>query len=323
MSHDPIPDLVARVYERHRDCDEGEVATYIPELGKADPDKFGICIVTADGRVYEAGDCDEPFTIQSISKPFVYGLAIEDHGREEVLRRVGVEPTGEAFNSIVLDEATMRPFNPMVNAGAIATSALVAGASPAERVARVLDRFSAAAGRPLSIDEQVYASELATGHRNRAIAHLMLNFGMIPADVDGILDLYFRQCSILVNCRDLATMAATLANIGTNPLTGQDVYRADCVKDVLAVMFTCGMYDFSGEWAFRVGVPAKSGVAGGVLAVVNRQLGIGIWSPRLDARGNSVRGIRACVEIADELGLHAFDVMNFGSTFLRTLVRGE
>jgi glutaminase len=321
MSHDPIPELIARVYARHRDCAEGEVATYIPELGKADPAKFGICVVTAEGRVYEVGDCDEPFTIQSISKPFVYGLALEDHGRDEVLRRVGVEPSGEAFNSIVLDEATRRPFNPMVNAGAIATSALVVGASPRERFARVLERFGAAAGRELSIDESVYASELATGHRNRAIAHLMLNFGMLPGDVDGILDLYFRQCSILVNCRDLAMMGATLANVGTNPRSGTDVFRVDCVKDVLAVMFTCGMYDFSGEWAFRVGVPAKSGVAGGVLAVVNRQLGIGIYSPRLDARGNSVRGIRACVEIADELGLHAFDVMNFGSTFLRTLVR--
>ncbi|MFM8410457.1 MAG: glutaminase A [Alphaproteobacteria bacterium] len=319
----PILQFLDELFSRHRECREGHVATYIPELAKVDPEKFGICVATIDGHVYEVGDSRHPFTIQSISKPFVWGMALEDHEREEVLRRVGVEPTGEAFNSIVLDEATMRPFNPMVNAGAIATSALVRGASPQERVARVLARFGAAAGRELSIDDEVYASELATGHRNRAIAHLMLNFGMIPDDVDGILDLYFRQCSILVNCRDLATMGATLANIGTNPTTGQDVFRADCVKDVLAVMFTCGMYDYSGEWAFRVGVPAKSGVAGGVLAVVNRQLGIGIYSPRLDARGNSVRGIRACVEIADELGLHAFDVMNFGSTFLRSLVRGD
>ena len=319
----PIAELLQRVHERYAGLTEGEVATYIPELGKADPDKIGICIVSTDGQVHEIGDCGETFTIQSISKPFVFGMALEDHGRDATLARVGVEPTGDAFNSIVVDQETMRPFNPMVNAGAIATSALVGGATSEERLARLLAKFGAAAGRELSIDRAVFESERTTGHRNRAIAHLMLNFGMIPDDVDAILDLYFQQCSILVNCRDLATMAATLANVGTNPVTGEDVFRMDCVKDVLAVMFTCGMYDFSGEWAFRVGVPAKSGVAGGVLAVVNRQIGIGIYSPRLDTRGNSHRGIRACIDIADELGLHAFDYMNYGSTFLRTMVRSD
>ena len=316
----PPPDTTGSLH-RHRGLDRGEVATYIPELGKANPDHFGLAIVSVDGRVWEVGDSRQEFTIQSISKPFVFGMALEEHGRAATLARVGVEPTGEAFNAIVLDEATNRPFNPMVNAGAIATTALVTGASPEERRAKLLAKFSAAAGRPLSVDESVFASERATGNRNRAIAYLMLNFGMIPEHVGEVLDLYFQQCSILVSCRDLAVMAATLANVGVNPVTGEDAFEMQYVKDMLAVMFTCGMYDFSGEWAYGVGVPAKSGVAGGVMAVVNRQLGIATYSPRLDARGNSCRGIEACVDIADELGLHVFDLMNLGSQFMQTLVR--
>jgi glutaminase len=315
-----LDQILAPLHERYRTVNDGEVATYIPELAKANPDHFGICLTTLDGTCHAFGDCDQEFTIQSISKPLVYGIALAALGREGVHKKVGVEPTGDAFNAIILDEKTRRPFNPMVNAGAIATAALVPGKTLAERRESVLATFSAAAGRRLSIDEKVYQSELDTGHRNRAIAHLMLNFGMIEGDVTEILDLYFMQCSILVNCRDLAMIGATLANVGTNPVTKEHVFETASVQDVLSVMFTCGMYDYAGEWAVRVGIPAKSGVAGGILAVINRQFGIGTYSPRLDAQGNSLRGIKACADLADELGLHAFNFMNSGSQFMKSVL---
>ena len=315
-----LDQILAPLHQRYRALSEGEVATYIPELAKANPDHFGICLTTLDGTCHAFGDCDQEFTIQSISKPLVYGMALAALGREGVHKNVGVEPTGDAFNAIILDEKTRRPFNPMVNAGAIATAALVPGKTLSERRESVLATFSAAAGRRLSIDQRVYESELETGHRNRAIAHLMLNFGMIEGDVTEILDLYFMQCSILVNCRDLAMIGATLANVGTNPVTKEHVFETASVQDVLSVMFTCGMYDYAGEWAVRVGIPAKSGVAGGILAVINRQFGIGTYSPRLDAQGNSLRGIKACADLADELGLHAFNFMNSGSQFMKSVL---
>lgn len=315
-----LQELIEVLHDKYAPRNDGEVATYIPELGKADPEHFGICLATADGRVFETGDYNRLFTIQSISKPFTFGMALEVHGQEKVTRHVGVEPSGDAFNSIELEKGTNRPYNPMVNAGAITVSALLYEHYGDEALEQMLARFSAAAGRPLAVDEDVYASESRTGHRNRAIAHLLLNFGMVHEKVEPALDLYFKQCSILVNCHDLAVMAATLSNLGKNPLTGEEVYDIDCVKDMLSIMFTCGMYDYSGEWAYKVGVPAKSGVAGGVMAVVNRQLGVATYSPRLDARGNSCRGIDVCVDLAKELGLHAFDCMNVGSSYLKAIL---
>jgi glutaminase len=312
--------LLQRLHDRYAGLSDGEVATYIPELGKADPDDFGICVASADGRVFEVGDARKTFTMQSISKPIVYGIAIEELGAEAVSRLVDVEPTGDAFNAIELQRGTNRPSNPMVNAGAIAISGALQARFGAGAFELVLDRLSEAAGRRLQIDEAVYRSESRTGHRNRAIGHLLLNFGRVEDDVEAALDLYFRQCSILVTCHDLAMMASTLANMGQNPLTGREVFDIRCVKDMLSIMFTCGMYDYSGQWAYRVGVPAKSGVSGGVMAVVNRQLGVATYSPRLDARGNSRRGIEVCVELADELGLHAFDCMNYGSSFLKAVL---
>jgi len=294
----------------------GHVATYIPELGKANPDNFGICLVTADGRIFEVGNCDTPFTIQSISKPFNFGLAIEHLGHDKVFQHVGVEPSGDTFNSIELQRGSNRPFNPMINTGAITVTALLHAHFGDSTMDTIVDRFSAAAGRTLDIDETVYRSESRTGHRNRAIAHLLLNFGMVHEEVEAALELYFRQCSILVTCRDLAVMAATLSNMGRNPITGQQVYEIRCVKDMLSIMFTCGMYDYSGQWAYQVGVPAKSGVSGGVISVVNRQLGIATYSPRLDSYGNSIRGIEVCRELAARLGLHAFDFTNVGSGYL-------
>ncbi|NBT49479.1 MAG: glutaminase A [Bacteroidetes bacterium] len=304
------------LHKKYSDCHEGDVATYIPELAKANPDHFGVAVVGVDGNVYEAGETSVEFTIQSISKAFVFGLAVETHGRDAVLKRVGVEPSGDAFNSLEL-RSSRKPSNPMINAGAITDTGMVTGASVKERMNKILRLLSDAAGRKLRVDESVYCSEKETGHRNRAIGHLLKNAGLIDGEVDEVLDLYFQQCSVLLNARDLATMGATLANLGTNPVTGKEVLSFDSVRDVLSVMFTCGMYDFAGEWAFRVGIPAKSGVGGGILAVINRQLGIGTYSPRLDSMGNSVRGIRLCTDLADEMGLHVFNFTNSGSSFIK------
>ena len=315
MKHE-LQSLIDRLYDEYKSLTDGNVATYIPELGRANPEHFGICVVTADGRVFEAGDCDQPFTIQSISKPLTYGMALEEYGQDFVCRYVDVEPSGDAFNSIELQTGTNRPHNPMINSGAITVTALLYQKYGPDTVDKVLARFSAAAGRPLSIDRAVYESECRTGHRNRAIAHLLLNFDLMPSDAEAALDVYFKQCSILVTSRDLAVMGATLANMGRNPLTGCGAFDIHGVKSMLSVMFTCGMYDYSGQWAYRVGIPAKSGVGGGVMAVVNRQIGIATYSPRLDDYGNSRRGIEVCTELASRLGLHVFDCLNVGSKFL-------
>ena len=314
--HAHLRKTLDRLHKKYSECNEGNVATYIPELGKANPDHFGVAVVGVDGDVYEAGETSAEFTIQSISKAFVFGLAVETHGRDAVLKRVGVEPSGDAFNSLEL-RSSRKPFNPMINAGAITDTGMITGASVKERMNKILRLLSDAAGRELRVDEGVYRSEKETGHRNRAIAHLLKNVDLIDGEVDEVLDLYFQQCSVLLNARDLATMGATLANLGTNPVTGKEVLSFDSVRDVLSVMFTCGMYDFAGEWAFRVGIPAKSGVGGGILAVINRQLGIGTYSPRLDSMGNSVRGIRLCTDLAEEMGLHVFNFTNAGSSFIK------
>ncbi len=299
-----IQDYLERLHRELSGLTGGQVATYIPELAKADPAHFGIAIATVDGRVYEVGDTRVPFTIQSISKPLVYGVALEDRGVERVRRAVGVEPSGEAFNSISLEPGTGRPLNPMINAGAIATSSLVAGATREQRLARVLSAMSTYAGRPLDIDDAVFASERDTGHRNRAIGHLLRNYDILTADPEDALDLYFRQCSVRVDCHDLALVGATLANGGVNPVTGERAVAADCTGPILSVMATSGVYDFTGEWVYRVGLPAKSGVGGGIVAVLPGQLGVGVFSPALDERGNSVRGVRACEAISRDLGLH-------------------
>jgi glutaminase len=303
----PIIDFLKSLHEELKGMHDGEVATYIPELAKADPDWFGICLVTASGQVYEVGDTDIPFTIQSISKPFVYGLALEDNGLGDVLAKVGVEPTGDAFNSISLEPGTGRPLNPMINAGAIATAGLIPGTVLTSRARRILQGFSAFAGRELTIDETVYQSESETGHRNRAIGHMLRNFDILTSHPDPTVELYFQQCSVSVTCRDLGIMAATLANRGANPVTGKQAIRGEYVANMLSVMSSCGMYDWAGEWIYKVGMPAKSGVAGGIIAVLPGQLGIGVFSPRLDSHGNSVRGIRVCEALSQRLDLHLFN----------------
>ncbi len=304
----PFRSYLHDLHNKYLSNQSGTVANYIPELELADPNWFGICVATAEGQIFEVGDCDQLFTIQSISKAFVYGLALEEHGREYVNSKVSVEPTGEAFNAIVLDEKTNRPYNPMVNAGAIATADLIQGKNSTERLKRLLDMFSRYTGRQHDINVPVFLSEKATGDRNRAIAYLMKNFGMVSDQIEDTLDLYFQQCSILVNAKDLAMMGATLANGGVNPVTGVRAIDEHYVQDLISVMLTCGMYDYSGEWAYRVGIPAKSGVGGGITATVPGKLGIGTFSPPLDEKGNSVRGIKICEDLSRDFGLHLFNV---------------
>ncbi|HEV2744512.1 MAG TPA: glutaminase A [Rubrobacter sp.] len=270
-------------------------------------DRFGICLVRTTGEVHEAGDHDRPFALQSISKVFVYALALADHGGDYVLEHVGVEPSGDAFNSIVFDERNNKPYNPMVNAGALVTTDLVRGGNTAEKFERILGALRSYAGNEsLEVDENIFQAEMRTADRNRATGYLMRSQGMISGDVEEILALYLRQCSVQVTCRDLAAMAATLANGGVNPLTGERALPLRHVREVLSVMYTCGMYDAAGQWAFDIGVPAKSGVSGGILAVVPGKGGIGVFSPGLDAHGNSIRGIGVCQEISESLGLHVF-----------------
>src|SRR6266545_5568009 len=213
----PVQDYLEQLHTEFSALTDGKVATYIPELAKANPNWFGICLVTANGTVYEAGDSTQPFTIQSISKPFVYGLALEDHGRQQVIAKVGLEPTGDAFNSISLEPGTGRPRNPMINAGAIATTSLIGGKTGPARSRRLLDMFGLYAGRDLTLDHEVYRSESETGHRNRAIGHMLRNFNILTADPIPSVELYFQQCSVSVTAYDLGVMAATLANSGINP----------------------------------------------------------------------------------------------------------
>ena len=281
----------------------GEVAHYIPELSKANPEHFGISLATLDGHVYEVGDTRVPFTIQSISKAFVFALALDTLGADKVESAIGVEPSGDPFNSIRLN-AENHPFNPMVNAGAIACSGLIReakGDAAFEHIRQALGRF---AGRELDVDEAVFASESATGDRNRAIGYLLRTSSVIKDDVRAVLDVYFRQCSVLVTARDIAVMAATLANRGVNPVTGEQVMTPYAISRTLSVMTSSGMYDFAGEWIYRVGIPAKSGVGGGILAALPARLGLGSYSPRLDGHGNSVRGIKVCEALSSHYGLH-------------------
>lgn len=301
--------ILEELYQRFLPLEEGAVAQYIPELSKVDPNLFGIAVVTVDGECFEVGDSRHGFTLQSVSKPFVYGMALESHGRERLLKHVGVEPTGNAFNSIIeLERHSHRPYNPMINSGAIAVTSLIEpGAAIEKRWNHILKGFEAYLGHPISYDQAVFESERNTGHRNRAIAYLLRNFGVIGADIEDTLELYFRQCSISVNTMDLALMAATLAGGGVQPLSQTRVLSPESTKDLLSLMFTCGMYDSAGEWAYTVGLPAKSGVSGGILTVVPGRMGIAVYSPRLDSHGHSVRGLHVMSELARREHLSLFD----------------
>src|SRR3981081_1485860 len=281
----------------------GTVADYIPELGKADPAHFGVSLATLDGHVYEVGDTRIPFTIQSMSKPFVFALALDTLGAARAARAIGVEESGDPFNSIRLN-ADNHPFNAMVNAGAITCTGLIReakGDGAFEYIRQALSRF---AGRELDVDEAVFTSETATGDRNRAIAYLLRTSHVIKQDVNAVLETYFRQCAVLVTARDIAVMAATLANRGINPVTGEQVMTPYAISRTLSVMTSSGMYDYAGEWIYRVGIPAKSGVGGGILAALPARLGLGSYSPKLDKHGNSIRGIKVCEALSSHYDLH-------------------
>ena len=282
---------------------DGALANYIPELTEVDPGGFGLTLSASDGYLYESGDARREFTIQSISKPFTYALALDLAGQDAVDAKIGIEPSGDAFNEISVDPVTKIPKNPMINAGAIAAVSLIPGANPDERFARIQDFYSACAGRQLELDEDVYRSEKATGNRNWAIAYMLTSFGVFD-DPEDVLDVYFRQCSLRVTSVDLARMGATLARGGISPQTGRRVTGSKVVQRTLSVMVTCGMYNAAGDWVSAVGLPAKSGVGGGILAVLPGQLGIGVYSPLLDDRGNSVRGVLVCRSLSERLGLH-------------------
>ncbi|WP_042381862.1 glutaminase A [Streptacidiphilus melanogenes] len=304
IASEVVGELLTELCRAHGADASGDLAAYIPPLALADPGAFGLALVSREGHRYQAGDAEIRFTIQSVSKPFVYALALTELGLAEVTRHVGTEPSGEAFNAISLEPGTGRPANPMINAGAIATTGMLAAEGPEERFTRVLDVLGRFAGRGLDVDEEVYRAEAQTGDRNRALAHLMRASGSLRCPPTEAAEVYFRQCAVLVDTVDVAVMAATLAAGGLNPVTGEQVVPEPVAVQVLAVMATCGMYDGSGEWLLRVGLPAKSGVSGGVIAVSPGRFGVAGYSPPLDAAGNSVRVVSALRELSDRFGLH-------------------
>jgi len=309
MNRDDVQQAVDTAYGQFRALDEGRNADYIPALAAADPHLFGIVAVTQDGRLHTAGEVETEVSIQSISKVFTMAQVIEEQGPESIEQRIGVDATGARFNSIMVVEAIRAiigpgapEINPLVNPGAIATTSMVLGTSADEVWNRILGFHSAAAGRRLSVLQDVYTSESDTNQRNQAIGALMFAYGYIRTNWQQAVDLYTRQCSIGVNARDLALMAATLAFGGTNPVTGRQVIDARNVPGVLAVMATAGLYDDSGKWLYRTGLPAKSGVSGGIIAVAPGKFGIAVVSPPLDSAGNSVRAQRAIAAISNALG---------------------
>ncbi|MCF0149189.1 MAG: glutaminase A [Clostridium sp.] len=288
---------------------EGNVASYIPALSKANENDLGIYVVDSKGKEYYAGDYDKKFTMQSISKIVSLILAIKDNGRYNVFKKVDVEPTGMGFNSIVNLEArdSGKPYNPMINAGAIVTTSLIDGKNVEEKLEKILDFMRTVTNNNhIDVNEEVYLSEKETGNRNRALAYFMKSTGVLEGDVEEILELYFKQCSIELTAKDLARFGAVLANDGVIPWTNEKIIPKEICRIVKTIMVTCGMYDASGEFAVNVGIPAKSGVGGGILATVPRNYGIGIFGPSLDEKGNSIAGLKLIKDLSNELDLSIF-----------------
>lgn len=307
----PSPDMVAQsvreAYQRYRTLDDGVVADYIPALGRVSRDLFGFCIVGVNGAVHEIGDAGYEFSIQSISKPFVFALICEAIGAEPAREKIGVNATGLPFNSVMAIELNAtRTMNPMVNAGAIATTSLAPGATADKKWRFVQEGLSRFAGRPLELDEEVYESEAATNLRNRGIAKLLEGYGRMYFDALEATDIYTRQCSLRVSARDLAVMAATLADGGLNPVTRERVLDPVNCKRVLAILATAGLYERSGDWLYEVGLPGKSGVSGGIVTISPGKGGLGTFAPPLDAAGNSVKGQRVTKYLSERLGLNLF-----------------
>ncbi len=302
-----VRQLLVESYERYRSVDDGVVADYIPALARVPPELFGACIVSADGRVVATGDANYRFSIQSVSKPFVFALVCDAIGHEEARRKLGVNSTGLPFNSVMAIELNAdRTMNPMVNAGAIATTSLVPGMTADDKWQTILEGVSRFAGRRLELDDEVYQSEAATNLRNQGIAHLLDSYGQLYFDPDEAADVYTRQCSLMVCAEDLAVMGATLADGGVNPRTGVQVVASAICKRVLAVMATAGLYERSGDWMYDIGLPGKSGVSGGIVTVSPGKGGLGTFSPRLDSAGNSVRGMLLTKHLSERLGLNIY-----------------
>jgi glutaminase len=306
-SEEEVVAVVLEAYQRYRGLADGLIAGYIPALANASADLFGICLVSIAGRMAAVGDADHQFSIQSISKVFTFALVCESIGWRKARDRLGVNSTGLPFNSVMAIELNQdRTINPMVNAGAIAATSLAPGDSAADKFAFIANGLSRFAGRELCVDDEVYESEAATNFRNRGIAHLLDSYGRMYCDPDVATDTYTRQCSLAVSARDLAVMAATLADGGVNPVTRHQVVSPDNCKRVLAVLATAGLYERSGDWLFEVGLPGKSGVSGGMITVSPGKGGLATFSPPLDEAGNSVRGQRVTRYLSERLGLNLF-----------------
>lgn len=319
-----VTEHLQAIVDSVRGQDGGEPADYIDVLKNADPDKLALAMCTTDGHLYAVGDADYEFSIQSISKPFVYALALDMYGPDEVHQHVGVEPSGEAFNKLSLD-SDGRPANPLINAGAITVNQLIGGPDiPVEqRSEKLRDYFSRLAGRELAIDQRVLESELATADRNKAFAHMLREAGTISDDAHDAVASYIAQCSVLVTVKDLAVMAATLANGGKQPVTGEKIVSSEAARLAQAVMVSAGMYDASGRWMVNVGIPAKSGVAGGLIGTLPGQLGIASLSPRLDKQGNSVRGVKIFRELSSSLGLNLLSSNFYIAPGIKSVERRE
>ncbi|MDO5493473.1 MAG: glutaminase A [Nesterenkonia sp.] len=300
----PIQQHLEELHAEIQGHREGSPYMVHPVGREPDPEDFGICLATVDGHVYSVGVADEEFSIHSISKPFTYALALSDHGSEAVDAKVDVEPSGDRFNEISLAPETGRPANSMINAGALAVASMIKGSGGKSAQRRIYETYSRFAGRRLSSSPAVYDVEIRSSDRNHALAYLLSSFGIIDDDPTRALELYLRQCAVQVTCRDLAMMAATLAGGGTHPLTGERAVDFGCVERVLSVMMTSGMYDDAGAWVADVGMPAKSGVGGGTLAVLPGQAGLAVYSPPLDAHGSSIRGLEVCRRLSKDMEMH-------------------
>jgi glutaminase len=306
-SAEQVESLVAEAYERYRSLDEGRVADYIPALAKVPRELFGICVVGVGGAVYTAGDVDYEFSIQSVSKPFVFALICQAIGEAEARTKLGVNATGLPFNSVMAVELNQdRTMNPMVNAGAIAATSLAPGANADEKWQFIEEGLSRFAGRKLTLNREVYDSEAATNLRNRGIAKLLEGYDRMYFDALEATDIYTKQCSLNVSARDLAIMGATLADGGVNPITEERVVDASICKRVLAVLATAGLYELSGDWLYEIGLPGKSGVSGGIVTVVPGKGGLGTFSPALDEAGNSIKGQRVAKFLSERMGLNLF-----------------